>query len=194
MTDDIPERRGGLQWKMILILAVVWVLLWGELSVILVVGGLLLGLIVSLVFPLPPLHFHGRIRPLGLLALIVRLITDLVRASVSLTWLALRFGYTPRNAVVKVQLRTVDDFYLTATAELVTLVPGSIALEARRLEGTIYLHVMDVRSPEDLEAARTDVLAAEARVIRAFGSRAEIEALKSGLPMPAEPHAPTGGE
>lgn len=187
MKDHIPERRGGLQWKMILLLAVVWVLLWGEISVIQVIGGLLLGLLVTVVFPLPPLQFHGRFRPLGLAVLVFRLLTDLVRASWSVTRLALRFGYTPHNGVAKVQLRTIDDFYLTVTAELVTLVPGSIALEARRLEGVIYLHVMDVKGPEDLDAARRDVLDAEARVIRAFGSRAELEALKAGLPMPPEP-------
>lgn len=190
MKDHIPERRGGLHWKMILLLAAVWVLLWGELSPILVIGGLLLGLVVTVVFPLPPLQFHGRIHPVGLGMLIFRLLSDLVLASWSVTRLALRFGYTPRNGVVKVQLRTIDDFYLTVTAELVTLVPGSIALEARRLEGVLYLHVMDVKGPKDLDAARKDVLDAEARVIRAFGSRAEIEALKAGLPMPRE----TSGE
>ena len=39
-----------------------------------------------------------------------------------------------RNAVVRVKLQTHSDLYQTLTSELVSLVPGSIVIEARRQE------------------------------------------------------------
>jgi multicomponent Na+:H+ antiporter subunit E len=166
-------------------LAVVWVLFWGDLSLANVVSGLLLGGGVAVVFPLPPIAFPGRFRPLGYLRLVGRLLLDLVRSSFVVAAQAFRFGHRMHNAVLRVDLRSHADLYLTFTTELVSLVPGSLVLEARRRDSIVYLHVMDVRSTEDLDAARRDVLAAEARVLRAFGSDAEVAALDSGSPLPA---------
>jgi len=177
-----PVRR--LHLPAIVVLTAVWVLLWDQVSVFILVTGVLLAMLVSLVFPLPPIELHGRIRPLGLLRLGARLLTDLVRSSVSVVALAFRFGAAPRSAIIRVQLRTQSDLYLTQTAELVSLVPGSIVLEVHRSTHTIYLHVLDKVEPADLDRAHHDVLDAEARVLRAFGSAAEIEALESGGPMP----------
>ncbi len=67
-----------------------------------------------------------------------------------------------RNAVIRVQLRSRSDLYLTLTAELVSLVPGSLCWRPAGSEGVVYLHVMDVRSEADLDRARRDVLDAEA--------------------------------
>lgn len=180
-----PEaRRSGFQIKMILTLAVVWVLLWGDITIANFVVGALIGAVVTAVFPLPPVAFHGRIHPIGQLRLIGRLLFDLVRASFVVAALAFRKNAAVTNAVVKLKLRTDSDLYLTMTSELVSLVPGSIVVEARRSTQTLYLHVMDVRGPEDIEKARQSVRDAEARVIRALGSRAEIRCLDSGEPMP----------
>ena len=176
-TAQEPRRR-RLPWLRIAGLAVVWVLFWGDLSVANVASGLLLGLLVALVFPLPPIEFHGRFRPIAHAWLIVNLLWDLVRSSVLVAAQAFRFGrLRMRNAVIRVELRSRNDLYLTLTTELVSLVPGSLVLEARRKEGVLYLHVMDVRSEADLEQARQDVRNAEAQVLRAFGSAEEVAQL-----------------
>lgn len=177
-------RRTGIQIKMILTLAVVWVLLWGDITIANFVVGALIGTVVTVVFPLPPVAFHGRIHPIGLLRLIGRLVLDLIRASFGVAALAFSPHPSSMNAVVKVRLRTDSDLYLTVTSELVSLVPGSLVVEARRSTETLYLHVMDVRGPEDIVKARQSVLDAEARVIRALGSREEIDCLDHGTPMP----------
>jgi multicomponent Na+:H+ antiporter subunit E len=90
---------------------------------------------------------------------------------------AFHFGHTIRNAVVRVDLRTHSDLYLTLTSELVTLVPGSLVMEARRQESVLYLHVMDVRTEADVASARRMVLQAEERVVRSFGSDDEVAML-----------------
>ena len=169
-----PRRR--VQWLMIGALALTWVLFWGDLSLYNLVSGALLGLLITFVFPLPPVEFHGRLRPRGGIRLVARLLWDLVHASVIVA--AQAFRITPiSNAIVRVDLRTRSDLYLTLTSELVSLVPGSIVVEARREESILYVHVLDVRSAADIEKVRRDVRDAEARVLRALGSKAEMEQL-----------------
>lgn len=174
-----PRHRPHL--PAVVVLTLVWVLLWDDISVFIVATGVLLALLVGLVFPLPPIELHGRIRPLGLLRLGAQLLFDVARSSVAVVVLAFRFGSTPRSAILRVQLRSRSDLYLTQTAELVSLVPGTIVLEAHRSTSTLYLHVLDTVSEAQLEQARYDVLAAEARVLRAFGSAAEIAELDEAL-------------
>jgi multicomponent Na+:H+ antiporter subunit E len=170
------RRPYGMQWKMIAILTVVWVLLLGRLTIGIVLAGFALGLLVTLVFPLPPVQYDGRLRPLGHLRLVARLLLDLTVASFAVALLAFR-REPPRSAMLRVDLRSESDLFLTLTSQLVCLVPGSIVVEARRRSHSVYLHVLGVQGPGDLAAARRGVLDAEARVIRAFGSRAQIAAL-----------------
>lgn len=162
------------QWPTILWLAVVWVLLWGDVSWGNIIAGLVIAVIVAVVMPLPPIAFHGRVRPLGILALFVRFAADLVVASIQVSVQAFRFGHTPRGAVVGVRLRSSSDLYLTLVAELSTLVPGSLVIEAHRLTGMLYLHVLDLESYGGVDKVRDDVHALEARVLRALASDEEL--------------------
>jgi multicomponent Na+:H+ antiporter subunit E len=173
------SRRGGFQPRAILFVAVAWVLLWDRVTWGNILSGLLVGLAVTLAFPLPSIDFVGRPRPLRVTWLVLTFLTDLVRASVQVTRLAFS-RRTFRNAVIEVPLRTTSDFYLTITAELNALVPGSVVLEARRSTSTIYLHLLDVDGPEDVEAGRAHVYAVESRVVRALGSDEEIAQLERG--------------
>ncbi len=166
------------QLRMSIVTAVVWVLLWGDLSLANLVSGFLLGLLITWVFPLPPIDFHGRFRLWPHTKLIAILLFDLARSSFVVAAQAFHFGHTMRNAVVRVDLKTHSDLYLTLTSELVSLVPGSLVMEARRQESVVYLHVMDVRSPADIADARRKVLRAEERVVRSFGSDDEVAALR----------------
>jgi len=180
--DPSPERatlsRRRPQPRMSIVTAVIWVLLWGDLSLANLVSGFLLGLLITWVFPLPPIDFHGRFRLWPHTKLIAILLFDLVRSSFVVAAQAFHFGHTMRNAVVRVDLRTHSDLYLTLTSELVSLVPGSLVMEARRQESVVYLHVMDVRSPADIAEARRKVLRAEERVVRSFSSDDEVAVLR----------------
>ena len=181
-TEASTERptlgRRRPQLRMSIVTAVIWVLLWGDLSLANLVSGFLLGLLITWVFPLPPIDFHGRFRLWPHTKLIAILLFDLVRSSFVVAAQAFHFGHTMRNAVVRVDLRTHSDLYLTLTSELVSLVPGSLVMEARRQESVVYLHVMDVRSAADIADARRKVLRAEERVVRSFGSDDEVAALR----------------
>lgn len=170
------RRVAGVQWWTVGWLVVVWVLLWGDVSVANVLAGLVLGTAVVVGLRMAPIDFHGRVRPLGVLVLVSRFAVDLVRASVEVAWLALRPRTTPRGAVIGVQLRSTCDLYLTLTAELCSLVPGSLIVEAYRNTGMLYVHVLDVAHSGGVEAARRAVLAQEERVLRALASDEELAA------------------
>jgi multicomponent Na+:H+ antiporter subunit E len=175
---DVPSRRNGLQWPMLIGLTVVWVLLWGGLNVANVLSGLVVAVIVMLVFPLPPIVFGGRLRPVGLLRLAGWFVAELVVASAQVGAQALRIGPRPLNAVIQVDLRSRSDLYLTLTAELLSLVPGSLVVEARRSTSTLFLHVLAVRSESDVEEARRRALRQEERVMRALASDEELAAYR----------------
>jgi multicomponent Na+:H+ antiporter subunit E len=151
-------------------LTVVWVLLWGSLSAGTVVGGVVVGTSVCLVFPLPPLRMRVKVRPLRLAWLILHFLWDVVAASVQVARTTLRFGRQPINAVIEVDLRTASDFVLTVVAEMVSLVPGSLVVEARASTHTLFLHVLDVGDRAGAEAFREQVFALERRVVLALGA------------------------
>ncbi|MDR3068057.1 MAG: Na+/H+ antiporter subunit E [Cellulomonas sp.] len=172
------------QWWSVAWLAGVWVALWGQVSVGNVLAGVVVGTVVTTGLRMTPMDFHGRVRPWGLVRLTGRFAVDLVRGSLEVAGIALHLGYVPTGAVIGVRLRSHSDLYLTLTAELCSLVPGTVVVDAHRLTGTLYLHVLDVtrggRSTSDgIEAARTQVLAQEERVLRALASDAEL--VEAGL-------------
>jgi len=179
---SLHPRRHALRFSLATTawLTVVWVLLWGDLSVANVLAGFVLAVGVGLVFRMPPVHFAGRVHPLSTLYLIAVFVRDLVVASAQVVTLALTPGRRPRSAVIAVSLRSPSDLYLTLTAELTSLVPGSVVVEAHRTTGMLYVHVLDVGIVGGLEKARSHVLDNEARVLRALASDAELA--QAGLP------------
>ncbi len=177
-----PRRRKlAAQWPTMLWLIAVWVLLWGDFTVGNVLAGAVIAVAVTGLLRMTPIVFHGRLRPWGLVVLVARFAWDLLHASVEVSWVALRPRHTPRGAVIGVQLRNHSDLYLTMTAELCSLVPGSLVVEAHRLTGMLYLHVLDVEQSGGVERARQNVLDQEERVLRAFASDDELREAGLGL-------------
>lgn len=172
---SLHPRRHALRFRLATAvwLTAVWVLLWGDLTPANVLGGAAVALVTTAVLPMPAIEFHGRVHLPGLLHLARRFIQDITVASFQVAFQALR-GQEPHGAVVAVHLRSHSDLYLTLTAELCSLVPGSIVVEAHRLTGTLYVHILDVATVGGVEATRRNVLDVEARVMRALASDAEL--------------------
>ena len=166
-----PARYRSLQLPMLVWLTVVWVVLWGDLSLISVVGGFVVAIVVCLVFPLPPLRLDMRVRPLRAgSGCWCASRADVVVSSVQVAWVVLAPRRPLRNAVMEVNLRTPSDFVLTVVAEMTCLIPGSLVVEARRSTHTLFLHVLDVGDRAGVERFRQSVLDQERRVVRALGA------------------------
>lgn len=162
-----PSRYRAVQPWSIAWLTLLWVTLWGDVTPMLVVSGVLVSVLMSLVFPLPPLDFGVRIRPVRLVLLAGRFLVDVIRASIEVTGVVLR-RRPVRNAVVAVDLTSDSDFILTGVAAMLSLVPGSVVVEARRSTHTLFLHVLDVPDRLAAEAFREQALAVERRFMSAF--------------------------
>ncbi|MGV9369512.1 Na+/H+ antiporter subunit E [Micromonospora tulbaghiae] len=175
-----PVGRGGRRRDQAVALAwlvVAWMLLWGDVSWGNLFAGLVVGVAVLLFFPLPPVTFGGRVRPRALLVFAATFVVELISASVHVAGVALHFGYRPRGAIIAVPLRVRTDLNLALTAEVISLVPGTLILDVDRAEGVLYVHLLDVRGPEDITASRERVLAVERRIVRAIGSPDEVRRL-----------------
>jgi multicomponent Na+:H+ antiporter subunit E len=85
-----------------------------------------------------------------------------------------------QGAIVQVQLRADSDLLLTAVAETISLVPGSLVLDLDREERLMAVHLLHVDDLADVERQRADVLAVEDRIVRAFGTAEDIAALDRG--------------
>lgn len=176
-----PARYRALQWPMVAWLTLFWWVLWGTYSAMSLVGGIVVATLVCFVFPLPPLRMRVTVRPVAVVVLLARFLADVVVASLQVAWITLFPPRPLRNAIIRVPLRSESDFVQVVVAELLSLVPGSVVVEAHRATHTLFLHVIDVRSDADVEQARERVWAQERRVVQAFG--AEL------LPEPTPAHA-----
>jgi multicomponent Na+:H+ antiporter subunit E len=187
VAHPVPART---RWRDRIVTAAVlvtgWMLLWGVFSWANLISGLVVSAVVLAVFPLPPVTFGGRPRPLGLLRLAWRFVTDLVLASVQLAVLAFRFGHHPRSAIIRVPLRVPSDLVLTLTGEAVSLVPGSLIVDTDQASTTLYIHVIGVSDRAAVEEFRRGVYETEARIVRAIGSDAEIALLDRPVPAGKE--------
>lgn len=165
--------KPSLQPSVIVWLTLVWTGLWGDISVLVVLSGVVVAVVVCVVFPMPPLGMNLRVHPLHLAWLVTRFLWDVLVASAQVAWTTLQLHRQPRNAVIEVDLTTHSDFVLTIVAEMVSLVPGSLVVEARRSTHSLFLHVLDARDTAGVEKMRRQVFALERRVLRAFGTPEE---------------------
>ncbi len=163
-------RYRAVQWPMVLWLAAFWWVLWGSYSLLSLVGGVVVGVLVCFVLPLPPLRMQVRVRPVAVVVLLARFLGDVVVASLQVAWITIKPPKPLSNAIVRVPLRSESDFVQVVVAELLSLVPGSVVVEAHRASHTLFLHVIDVRDEADIERFRERVWAQERRVVRAFGA------------------------
>lgn len=141
---------------------IVWVALWGRLTVANVLGGLTVGIAAALL--VPPRSRPGRtLRPLPLLRFVGYFVYKLVEASVIVAWEVA----TPHNrineGIIAIELSGAGEWINALVADLVSLTPGTLTLEVQG--DTLYVHVLHL---DDIDAARADVLRFEELAIRAF--------------------------
>ena len=153
-------------------------LLWGQFTVLAALTGLAAALFVTRVFRLPPVDLSGRVNLWYGLVFVVMFLAALVRGSLTVAWQVLDPRRLPGAAIISVPLRTDDDLIMTHVAVTASLIPGSLIVEADRGRRILHLHVLGVRSDEDVEKQHRTVLSWEARIVRAVGSRAQLDAVR----------------
>ena len=183
MTDRPAETVGFFtalwrQLPVLLWLIALWMLLWGQFTLLAFLTGLVAAVAVTTIFHLPVVELSNRLNLWYALVFVVTFLAGLVRGSLTVAWQVLDLRRQPGAAVIAVQLRTDDDLLMAHTAIACSLIPGSLVLDADRDRRILYLHVIGVRGQEQIEAHRRETLTWEARLTRAFGSREQLERLR----------------
>lgn len=157
-------------------MTVVWMILWGSVSPLVIVSGVALAWAIGVIFPLPPMYWEGRFHPIAFLNLLWHLIHDLVVSSIRMIALAFAPKVDLNAGLVRVDLDSDNDLYQVQVAELISLVPGTVVVEVVRHPRRLYLHAIDLVGPDPVGRIQRMAHDVERRVLKAFGSRAEIEA------------------
>ncbi|GAA3088271.1 Na+/H+ antiporter subunit E [Streptosporangium carneum] len=167
-----PVPLGEVAW-----LTVVWLLLWGDLTVGNVLGGLLASSVVVWLLPLPTLDSGVRIHPVAALVFLVRFAADLVLSSFRVAFWALRLGTSPPVETVRVRLRTSSEVMTVLVTVALSALPGSLVLEAELEDRELVLHVLGIRG--DVRATvQADVTRLEGAIVAAFGTPADREEIR----------------
>lgn len=157
----------------VLILVVVWLALWSDVSAANVLSGLLVAAGIVVLFRT---WSAGEVvvRPVRVAGFALHFLYKLVEASLVVA----RTVVTPRHrintGIVAVPLRGCSDAVATLIADTISLTPGTLTLEVRRDPLTLFVHALDVR---DVEQVRADVRRIEVLAIRAFGPPAAVAEL-----------------
>jgi multicomponent Na+:H+ antiporter subunit E len=192
---ETAPRRAARGWRQhwrahlmtVVVLLAVWLALWGSASLPLVAAGLLLAVLVLVLFPLPPIEFSFGLHPWRAAVLAGRFALDVAAASAQVAYLAFR-RRPPATDIVTVVLASDSDLIQHLTALAVSLVPGSLIVDADPDERTLTIHVL-YPSPRPPERFTAEVLAQEARIRAALGGGEDAR----GAPDPAPDRAEEAG-
>ena len=151
-----------------LILALVWALFLGEVSLRSLSIGFLLGFAVLTLFH-RALGSRAYIRAVGgALRLTAYFVAELVRANFQMARLALRPHPQLHQMIVAVPLRLRGEGALTLLAALTGLLPGTVTLGFSPDQGTMYIHAAGL---EQRSAVRRSVQEIETRLLQILGER-----------------------
>ena len=168
-----------LQLPLAVALVALWALLWGSVSWLTLVTGVLVALVVTRMFYLPPVALSGRLNPLWLAVFAGTFATDLFIASFQVALQALNPRWHPTPSILAVQLRTQSDLLLSLTAVATSLIPGTLVVEVDRDRSVLYLHALNTRDADEVEKLRRHTLSYERRLVLAMGTRDEVRKVRS---------------
>ena len=186
VSPDLPRTRVrravATAWRQLPFFAwliALWMLLWGQFTWLAFLTGLVAAIVVTRVFRLPPVELSGRVNVWWGVLFVLEFLAALIRGSLTVAWQVLDFRRQPGPAIIAVQLVTDDDLIMTHTAVTASLIPGSLIVDTDRDRRVLFLHVIGVRNDADVEKQRESVHHWERRIVRAVGSRAQLEAMKT---------------
>ncbi|AZS35455.1 hypothetical protein CVS47_00047 [Microbacterium lemovicicum] len=190
MTPQVSGAR--LLWRQLpflLWLVALWMLLWGQFTIVALLTGLVVAVFVTRVFRLPPVELSGRVNLWYGLVFVLSFLWALVRGSLTVAWQVLNPRAYPGTAIIAVPLQTDDDLIMAHVAVTASLIPGSLIVESDRDRRILYLHVIGVKDREAVEEQRRSVRRWESRIVLAVGSKAQVEQLEKDPQL----HRPAGG-
>ena len=180
MSPDGKHTPWTALWRQLpffLWLIALWMLLWGQFTVLAAVTGIIVALFVTRIFRLPAVELSGRVNLWRGLVFVCEFLFSLVRGSLLVAWQTVSPRY-PGTAIIAVPLVTNDDLIMTHVAVTASLIPGSLIVDVDRDRRILYLHVIGVSDAASIERQRRSVEHWEERIVRAVGTHAQVAAVR----------------
>lgn len=185
-TTSTPRRETPRRWHLpsllvpgtivhLVVLVGLWLLLWDQVSVANVLSGIAVAVVLLIAFPVARQRERTyAIRPLRALRFVAHVAWKAVVANIWLARQVVSRRSRIRTGIVATPLDGCSAELLTFLANTIALTPGTMVVEASTVPPVLYLHVLDLRS---LDEVREDVHRLEALAVRAFGSPEAIAAI-----------------
>ncbi|ARS49853.1 MULTISPECIES: Na+/H+ antiporter subunit E [Pseudomonadaceae] len=138
--------------RMMLVLAVLWLLLVNTLNLGHVLLGLFLGWAIVNLCSDFLLHVPRVRKPLGLVLFIGKVFYDIVVANLQVVRLVLGPKSRLQPAFVEVPVEIDNEFVLSALACIISLTPGTVSANISSDHRTLLLHGLDVPDRDELVA------------------------------------------
>ena len=84
------------------------------------------------------------------LSLLVLFLRELIMSAVKVAWLVVQPKLNIRPAIIAYPLTVTTDLQITLLANMITLTPGTLSVDVSADRKTLYVHVIDMESKEDL--------------------------------------------
>ena len=84
------------------------------------------------------------------LSLILLFVRELVLSALRVAWLAVQPKLKLRPAIIAYPLTVTSDAQITLLANMITLTPGTLSVDVSDDRRTLYVHVIDMASKEEV--------------------------------------------
>lgn len=169
-------------------LTVLWVVLWGELSLGNIVGGFIVAIaVVGVARPTGVTGLEGTFfRPIAALHYALYFLRELVKSNLVVAWEIVTPNTKINRAIIAVPMHTYSPGVVTLVANSITLTPGTVTIDVHEsepnaeglIERTLFVHVLHF---VDIRAVRRDVLKLERLAVKAFGAHDELALVERAL-------------
>lgn len=163
MNRAVAARVGSVVW-----LTLVWILLWGNVSVANILGGIAVALLITTLLPLPRVPVQGRIHLWSVAKLVGLSVWYAAQSSVQVAWLSVRPGPPPVTGVLRCRLGIKSDLVLTLCVDVLNLIPGTLVLEVDQVKRTVFVHVLDLGTDKSVRQFHRTVRQLDRLFIEAF--------------------------
>lgn len=161
-------------------LALVWVMLWGGFTTPGTwITGLVIGLFVMVVFPLPRRRVIGELHVLSALRLCLHVVVEVTKSSVEVAAIALTPWRRPCPALLVVPMRLESDFVLSLAVNTLNIIPGGIVVRIDERNRQMVMHVLNAGTPREVERFYRDIAVIEWMYVKAFEPRENLDKLVS---------------
>ncbi|GIO22050.1 Na+/H+ antiporter subunit E [Oceanobacillus sp. J11TS1] len=131
-------------------LAVLWMFLQNEYTVVSFISGYVIGvLILFIIRRFLKFDFYLN-RVWAIVKLIYLFTVELIKANIDVVKVVLKPKQDHQPGIIAVRTRLESDFEISLLAALITLTPGTVSMDFSADNKTIYVHAIDVPDKEEM--------------------------------------------